>query len=212
MALAAHHKLALGGAVLTSGIALADAVVHGLTGEWGPFSEEGGRPAVLVVGTVAHGLTYLGLALVLVREAPRFTTANVVARTTRWLLLGSLVVLAAAFLTVVPVTAASDVSGSVFYDASAAIAAAAFAALILGSAVLGLALLRSRALGIGARVLALMLPVLGLTLVLAWLAPDWAHPAYLETTLYVGLALLGAGSGSPGPVPRAPFASPTSAG
>jgi hypothetical protein len=33
--------------------------------------------------------------------------------------------------------------------------------------------------------------VIPLTLLVAALAPDWAHPAYAETSLYLGLALLG---------------------
>lgn len=36
-----------------------------------------------------------------------------------------------------------------------------------------------------------MLPVFGVTILLQFVATDWAHPAYLETTLHFGLALLG---------------------
>ncbi len=38
-----------------------------------------------------------------------------------------------------------------------------------------------------------MIPVLLATIALGLLAPDWAHPAYLETTINVGVALLGVG-------------------
>ena len=211
MRFALHHKLALVGAALSSGIALTDAVTYGVTGDWGPFSEEAGSTPVLVVGTVLHGLTYLALAQVLVREGPRFAGAGRLARATRWLLLGSLVVLAAAFVTVVPVTVAYDVTEGLFYDASGVVSTIAFLGLILGSLVLGLAMLRNGALGVGARLLSLLLPVFAATLLLGWLAPVWAHPGYLETVVYVGLALLGAGAGSPQPVARAAIASPTSA-
>ncbi len=210
MTLELHHKLALGAAVLTSGIALTDAVTSGLTGDGGPFSEEAGTTSVLVVGIVVHSLTYLALAHVLVREAPRFAGVNRVARATRWLLLGSLSVLAAAFATVVPVTVAYDVTKGLFYDASGIVAAIAFLGLILGALVLGLALLRSRALGIGARLLALMVPVLAATLLLQAVAPAWAHPAYLEITLQLGLALLGVGAVAQ-PATREAIASPTAA-
>jgi hypothetical protein len=209
MRLELHHKLALGAAVLTSGMAITDAVAHGLTGEGGPFSEEAGTTSVLVVGMVVHGLTYLALAHVLVREAPRFAGVNRVARATRCLLMGSLCVLAAAFTTVTPVTTAYDVTEGAFYYASGVVAAIAFLGLILGALVLGLALLRSRALGIGARLLALVLPVLAVTLLLQAVAPAWAHPAYLETTLQLGLALLGVGAVAQ-PVTRGPVA-PTAA-
>jgi hypothetical protein len=36
-----------------------------------------------------------------------------------------------------------------------------------------------------------MLPVFGVTILLQFSATAWAHPAYLETTLAFGLALLG---------------------
>ena len=85
-----------------------------------------------------------------------------------------------------------------------------FAGLLLGSLVMGVALLRTDALGVGARVLALLLPALGATLLLAWLSPLWAHPAYLETLTYVGLALLGVGAGSSRPTTRAAISSSTS--
>lgn len=54
-----------------------------------------------------------------------------------------------------------------------------------------------------------MLPVFGVTILLQLVATDWAHPAYLETTLHFGIAVLGvdavrlgrqAGSAAPGAV------------
>lgn len=197
MLLAPHHRLALAGAVLTSAIALTDAVTHGLTGGWSPFSEESEATTLVVVGCVVHGLTYAALAGVLVREAPAFAVANRVARATRVVLLLSLVALAVGFLTVVPAMTAYDVTSGALYDVSGIVASLAFLGMILGALVLGLAVMRTRALGIGGQVLALMLPVLGATVLLQVLVPLWAHPAYLETTLQIGLALVGVGATAP---------------
>ncbi|QBR94007.1 hypothetical protein [Nocardioides euryhalodurans] len=197
MKLAPHHRLALAGAVLTSAIALTDAVTHGLTGGWSPFSEESEATTMVVVGCLVHGLTYAALALVLVREAPAFAATNRIARATRWVLLPSLVTLALGFLTAVPAMTAYHVTSGVVYDVSGLVATFAFLGLILGALVLGLAALRTRALGTGGQVLALMLPVLGVTVLLQVLAPLWAHPAYLETTLQLGLALVGVGATAP---------------
>ena len=189
-----HHKLALLGAAGTSAIALSDAVTHGLTGHYSVFADTSGNAPVQALGDLVHGLTYLALSLVLVREATRFAALNRVARGCRWVVLVSLATLAPGFVLVAPVLAITGIDAGTPYAIWGGIAGVAFIGMILGSLVLGLALLPSRALGVGARVLALMLPVAGLTALIAWLAPAWAHPAYLETTLHFGLATLGLGT------------------
>lgn len=194
MTLSAHHSAALVGAVVTSAIALTDAVTHGVTGHYSAFADDSGVPVVTALGGVAHGLTYLALCFVLVREVDRFRVTNRVARAARWVVLASLALLAPGFLLVAPVLTFAEVDGGVAYTIWGGVAGVAFLGMILGSLVLGLALLRTRSLGVGARVLSMMVPVLGLTLLVAWLAPDWAHPAYLEATLHFGIALLGVGA------------------
>ena len=189
-----HHKLALLGAAVTSAMALSDAVTHGLTGHYSVFADTSGNAPVQALGDLVHGLTYLALSLVLVREAERFAAVNRVARGCRWVVLVSLATLAPGFVLVAPVLAFTGTDAGTPYAIWSGIAGIAFIGMILGSLVLGLALLPSRALGVGARVLALMLPVAGLTALIAWLASGWAHPAYLETTLHFGLATLGLGT------------------
>lgn len=211
MKLQTHHRLALTGAVVTSAIALTDAITHGVTGGYSPFSEESDMTGVAAAGSLAHGLTYLALAAVLVREADRFRSTNRAARGSRWVVLVSLAVLAAGFIFVAPVVDLRGAYDGTAYTSFGLVAGPAFGGLILGSLVLGLALLRNRALGVGARVLGLMLPVIGLSVLLGWLASDWAHPAYAETTLHFGLALLGVGVAAAQPTTRAATASPTSA-
>jgi len=194
MSMQPHHKLALLGAAGTSAMALSDAVIHGLTGHYSVFADTSGNAPVQALGDLVHGLTYLALSLVLVREAARFAAVNRVARGCRWVVLLSLATLAAGFVLVAPVLAFTGIAAGTPHAIWGGIAGVAFIGMILGSLVLGLALLPSRALGVGARVLALMLPVAGLTALIAWLASGWAHPAYLETTLHFGLATLGLGT------------------
>ena len=188
-----HHKLALLGATGTSAMALSDAVIHGLTGHSSVLADTSGNAPAQALGALVHGMTYVALSLVLVREAGRFAAVNRVARGCRWVVLMSLATLAPGFVLVAPVLAFTGSDAGTPHAIWGAIAGVAFVGMILGSLVLGLALLPSRALGVGARVLALMLPVAGLTALLAWLASGWAHPAYLETTLHFGLATLGLG-------------------
>ena len=191
MGLSTHHTAALTGAVVTSAIALFDAATHGITGHFSVFADDSDRPLLVALGSLAHGLTYVALCFVLVREARQFSTVNRVAQAVRWVVIVSLALLAPGFLLVAPILTFADVTSGTAYTVWGGIAGLAFAGMILGSLVLGIALLRTRSLGIGARVLSLMAPVLGMTLLLAWLAPAWAHPAYLETTLHFGIALLG---------------------
>lgn len=202
MTWSSHHKLALVGAVVTSAIALTDAVTYGITGDYSAFSDESDLPVVAALGGLAHGFAYLAFGLVLLREADRFTAINRVARGARWVVLSSLALLAAGFVLVAPILAFREVDEGAMYTIWGGVAGVGFLGMILGSLVLGLALLRNRSLGIGARVLSLMVPVLGVTVLLAWLAPDWAHPAYLEATLHFGLALLGVSTASAAVVTR----------
>ncbi|HET7352411.1 MAG TPA: hypothetical protein VFJ28_15870 [Marmoricola sp.] len=212
MALSRHHRIALVGACATSAIALGDAVVHGLTGDNSVFSDDSGRSALIALGGIVHGLTYVALAAVLVAERVRFVGTNLVARGARWVLMGGLAVLAIGFLLVVPVLAFAGQPEGAVGAAWAGTATVGFLAMILGSLTLGLALLRTSALGVGARVLAMMLPVAGLTALVAYAAPSWAHPAYVETTLHFGIALLGVSASRVAQPPkRAATASPTAA-
>jgi hypothetical protein len=190
MQLSIHHKLALTGAAMTSAIALFDAMTHGLTGEYSVFSDESGVRPVKVLGDLVHGLTYVALCLVLVREATLVAAAGRVQAVLRWVLVGSLTLLAAGFLLVAPWLESPESAGVVGV-VLVVLMSIGFAGMAFGSLLIGPLLLRTPGLRTGARVLTAMLPVLGLTILLAFVAADWAHPAYLETTLHFGLALLG---------------------
>ena len=188
MNLARHHRVALAGALGLSAIALFDAVTHGLTGHWSAFSDDGQNPAIRAAGEAVHGLAYAGAVWVLVAERRRLHANR---RTTvfAWVLALSFAALAAGFLVAAPFTAAAGARPAVaFFEP---VIGAAFALQFLAAIGLGLALLRHAETGVGSRLLAATVPVLALTLVLASVAPAWAHPAYVETTTILGVALLG---------------------
>lgn len=190
MQLSTHHKLALTGAAMTSAIALFDAMTHGLTGEYSMFSDDSGVRLAKVLGDLAHGLTYVALCFVLVREATLIAAAGRVQAVLRWILVGSLTLLAAGFLLVAPWLESPESAGVVGV-VLVVLMSMGFAGMIFGSLIIGPLLLRAPGLRTGSRVLTAMLPVFGLTILLQFVATDWAHPAYLETTLHFGLALLG---------------------
>ena len=193
--LSAHHKIALLAAAATSGIALFDAVTSATTGHYSFFADDSGNVPAQVVAALVHGATYAALAWVLTRESRLFTTYGRTVRAARWVLTIALGVLAVGFLVVTPVLALSgvDLAG----PAGAAwefTANAAFLGMILSTASIGIAVLRRNALGAGGSVLRLLLPVVLVTVALGLLGSPWAHPAYIETTINLGLALIGAGS------------------
>ncbi len=180
------HHLALIAAVGMSAIALFDAFTMVLTHHSSVFSDDAGRSWWLSAGNLVHGLAYAGLLAVLVQHGRRIDAVNRTARVCRWLLTGSLVVLALGFVLV----------GAWFDPASLPVAAGvvigvAFAVMLLAAPVLGVAVRGEPGLRPGSRVLALMAPVLVLTIAVSWLAPRFGHPAYLETLFSIGVALLG---------------------
>ena len=198
-----HHLLALAGCTLVSAIALTDAVTTARTGHNSVFAD--GPTAVVVATSLVHGLTYLALLAVLVRERARFTEAGVVARASRRVLQLCLALLSVVFLAVEPVLRI----GGVDPDADSAVAVGygivattTLLLMFLAGSALGLALLRHNPLGLGGRILGpLLLVVLG-TLALGFVAPEWSHPAYAETVINFGIALLGVRVGERVPAGR----------
>jgi len=190
MHLSIHHKLALIGATVTSALALTDAATHGITGQYSWFAEDSGVRAAQAFAAIVHGLTYAALGFVLVREATLIEAAGRLQAGLRKALVGALALLAAGFLLVAPFFGSPDGTGAVGV-VFGVLMSAGFFVLLLGSLVIGPLLLRAPGLRTGSRLLTAMLPILGVTIVLALVAAAWAHPAYLETTMHFGLALLG---------------------
>lgn len=191
MSLTLHHRLALVGATATSAIALSDAMTHGLTGEYSVFSDESTMPWVMAASEAVHGLTYVALIGVLVAERHRLDAVNRGARVARWVLLAALGVLAIVFLALSPVRGALREWGLIApVEAAAGIS---FAAMFLGGIALGVALWRRAEFRLESRLLVGIVAALGLVFLLVWIAPGFAHPAYMETMLHFGLATTGAG-------------------
>jgi len=191
MTLSRRHTVALIGATLTSTIALSDAVMHGSTGR-NLLPETSGQAGWIVAVDLAHGLTYAALSWVLIGERMRLDQANRLARALRYVLLASLGVLAAGFVLVDPVLRIVHVPPTgPLVAAWGWMAGIGFAGMILSSLLLGIAVLRNNPLGYGGRLLGLLIPVLGATVLLGFIASDWAHPGYAETVIYFGVALIG---------------------
>lgn len=72
-----------------------------------------------------------------------------------------------------------------------AVAGVAFASMFLLAVALSLCLVRVRQLRPSAVLLIAVLPALGLAIILQAIGSAFAHPAYAETAVYLGIALLG---------------------
>ena len=189
----AHHIAALIGCIGLSGTALTDAFVQATTDHDSIFADDAGPVGPIVASDVWHGLTYAALTWVLIAEARRFTAANRVARICRWVLVVCLAASAVSFVVIVPALLLTDSTGSAFAAVFGMLGTPIFFGTILAAVVLGLALIRPNPVGVGGRVLALILPVTAIVIALAFLAPAYAHPGWVETVVNVGIALIGVG-------------------
>ena len=183
-------RSAVAGSIALAGIALGDAVTHGLTGNYSVFSDDYGTTGLWLAGNVAHGLTYAALAWVLVSEGRRVDAGSRGRRIIRRGLLGSFGALAVYFLVATPYFYATDAD----LDSVPPVIAAplvAFPLMFVFALALGVSTRRMAELRPASLTLLAILPVIGLTAVLAVVAPDFAHPAYLETVVNFGVALIG---------------------
>lgn len=178
-------RSAVAGAVLTSAIALGDAVWQATSDEPAPWTPGEGIEWVARAGDAAHGVTYALLAAALVHCAARIDAGRAAVRWLRRILAVDLALLAVPFL----FSAATGVLGG--DSPVGAVMGVAFLALFPLAIGLGLVMVaRPATRHLPAWVLTATLPVIGLTALLA--AVGWGHPGYAETTIYLGLALLAA--------------------
>jgi uncharacterized membrane protein YhaH (DUF805 family) len=180
------HHLALIGAAGMSGIALFDAGTKALTGHLSVFSDDSDVEWLVQTSNAVHGMAYVAMLAVLVVHRRLIVSVNRVARVSYWLLRGSVTALAAGFLVLMPFLDPENIPAAL-----GAVVGVVFIVMLLSGPVLGIAVRRTSQLRPGSLLLVAMIPVLGLTILVGVLAPAFGHPAYLETALAFGLALLG---------------------
>lgn len=183
-------RLALFGAVATSGLAFADAVTVAVSGENLIGDDDPAGFTLLWTGLV-HGLTYVVLAWLLLVERRRIDAGSRVRMVARWGLTGSYLLLLPFFLLGVLHMTFTDSTGAelpALYEVTAGVG---FAGMFLSSVVLGLALWKVTDLRWASRTLSLgVIAGIGFTILLAVVASDWSHPAYAEAAVYLGTAIV----------------------
>ena len=178
-------KLALALAAAVCGIALYDAFTHGLTGHYSVFSDEEPHtiPWLTTLGSIVHGLAYLAFVAVLLRHAASIDAGRRSRTILRW-------VLVVAYASITLVGTALAVTGR-SNGTLGMVATAIFVPMLLVPPALGIVMLVQGDRRPAAYLLAGTLLAWLLVGLLAWIARDWAHPGYVETTVNLGLALLG---------------------
>lgn len=196
--LATHHRVAVGLTVpLIASIGID--LVHRLTTGLGTFITDdtiAGPPYLGDLIPVLLGCGFLSLAVVLLRERPRFTELGRMPRACRRVVLAGTVLLGVGFLARAALEAVG-VESSPFYDATGILASVGLALTMLAAVVLGLSQLRTNRLGWGGRLLMLMVPAGLVTAGAGLVDPDLASPVLITATLLSGLATVGAGADQP---------------
>lgn len=181
-------------AILTSAVSIADAVYHGLAGQ---FLLDQDRSAAWVNVTVGLllGVTFALLTAVLTQQACRIDAGSRWVRWVRRFTQADLVLLSVGSLTIL---AEPFLGKATIEQVSGAIGGLSFMLMFVLGAVLGVLLLRRRDQRLPAMLMTAPLAIIPLTYLLYQVAPGWAHPAYAETALYIGLALVGRSGASVG--------------
>lgn len=194
-----HHVLAATLAGINIIALLVDTAIVATTGEQTFITDDtqGSNVAVLAAGA-ALGVAFLAMAFVVLRESPRFADARRVVRIARPVLLYGLFFLGGGFLTVYPLQTLTGLEeDSMAIQVSGTIAFSALALVFVTALVIGLAVIGRNPLGIGARILGLMVPVIGVTAVLAFVAPSLVSPVYTTMVVLAGVSLIGVRAEAP---------------
>jgi len=173
---------ALAIAAAASAVSVTDAVYGAITRRDTPWEPPDGNRWAMTAINALIAVLYLALAAALVYRGARIDGRSRAVLWIRHLLVLVLAVLAGVFLVG---TAVGDYPGPL-----SAIAGIAFILMFMLSTALGVGLLRRPGLRWPALLLVGALPMIGLTAVVGLFASRVIHPAYAESLVYVGLALL----------------------
>ena len=176
-------------ATATSAVALSDAVVQGITGH-SVLPGADNAPVALAVDAL-HGITYAALCWVLLSQARRIDTGSRVRRWLRQLLIGDLAILSTLFLVGIPllVLGSGSRTGGPIEDVFGVLGNITFLAMFTLAFALGVATIRNPDLPPAPYLLIGIVPAIGLMIALGALGSDFAHPAYAETLVTIGIAL-----------------------
>lgn len=191
-----HHRIAsYFSAIMAAAIAI-DTVVIIATGDRTVVTDDANAStAASVAMSLAIACAFAAGAFVLHRERQLFAGARKSLRVFRRIALVSLVGLAVGMGVLNPIQQIADIESGPFYDVSGMVAGLTLLGVLVSGLALGLLSLRRNELGLGGRILSLLIPVIVATVALAALAPDVASPVFMTLTLMLGFGTIGARPG-----------------
>ena len=194
MTTSSHHRIAL---ALTGPLLAAlavDSVVRAATGDPTFVTDDSVGPPALgqIVNLVLAGAV-LALHGVLRSERRTFAGVGRLARGSRLVLLLSLPLLATGLVVAGPMLRTLGIDSGPLYDASGLVAFVGLTVSGLAAATLGLTQVRHNELGVGGRLLPLLLPAGLMTVVLGLVAQPLASPVFVSACMLIGLATIGVG-------------------
>lgn len=188
-----HHRIAL---YLTGLMAVAiavDTIVRITTGDATVVTDDtSAGTAASVAMSLAIACAFGAGAVVVHRERSTFADTGKALRAFRMIAFVSLVGLVVGMGVLNPIQQIAGIESGPFYDVSGLLAALALLGTAVSAIALGLGSLRRPELGIGGRVLALVIPVVLVTIALGAVAPDVASPVFTTLTMMLGFGTVGA--------------------
>jgi hypothetical protein len=170
-----------------SAMSIYDAVYRGIVGHESPLNFEG--PTWITIGaSVLAALTFAVLAAVLAGAGPTVDAGSRLRSWLRRLLMIDFAILAGIYAVGIPFlgTEPEGIPAAVL----GGVATVTFVAMFLLAFALGIGLLRVREQWMCAILLIATVPLIGLAFLLHALGTGFEHPAYAETAVYLGIALL----------------------
>ncbi|GAB6986944.1 hypothetical protein [Nocardioides pyridinolyticus] len=188
-----HHVIALGLASTMAALIAVDTLVRAATGHASLITDDARGSAAAGIGmSVLLGLTLAACATVLQRESAAFAGTRTVVRAARRAAIAGLAVSAVGQIVVHPVEVAVGVDAEgPWAAATGVVALLALLVVFLSALVLGVASTRHNHLGVGGRVLSLLLPAIALTAVLVAVTPALASPVLCTAVVLLGCATVG---------------------
>lgn len=188
-----HHRIALYFAAIMAVAIAIDTVVRIATGDATVVTDDSSAstPASVAM-SVAIACAFGAGAFVLHRERETFASTGKALRVFRMIAVVSLIGLAVGMGVLNPIQQIAGIESGPFYDVNGLIAGLTLLGTAVSAIAIGLISLRRKELGLGGRILALVIPVVAATAALAALAPDVASPVFVTLTMMLGFGSIGA--------------------
>lgn len=188
-----HHRFALYLTAIMAVAVVIDTAVRVATGDPTFVTDDANvSTAASVAMSLAIACAFGAGAFVLHRERQTFANAGKALRVFRVIALVSLVGLVVGMGVLDPIQQIAGIDSGPIYDIGGMIAGLSLLGTAASAIAIGLLCLRRNELGLGGRILALVVPVILATVALGAVASDVASPVFVTLTMMLGFGAIGA--------------------